>query len=880
MSERAATAATVQTQAVAEASTLHRRCACGSHSIGGAECTNCRNARVAASRRGHGRPHHPVAPAIVHDALRAPGQSLDAQTRAFMESRFERDFSAVRVHTDAQAAASARAVRAHAYTVGDDIVFASGRYRPETTHGRHLLAHELAHVAQASALPKPGEALTISEPTDASERAADRAADAAMVDRSAAIAPANSGAALHRDAEEAGAGTTTSPAPANEDPEYGPYNGCGTYRQKVEADRAEAARLAGHAASVLDAADLAPAAQLLSDHFHIDIARPGSRALVPQIRGQFARMQSGLNSSITIICRTAPSPSPGVLPTMPVDPGCRGDGRHSALASSNNCADNDPRSRSKLCEMALLEMHLPLKQTLLHEFAHIACNGNPQITGVGAEVYYPDGRRLPGDQPDQITQADSYAWFALQAERIGAAPAGGDDSGPGAGWVAMAVLGGAAMVAGGIGLGVGLSDSDSGNDGLAAGLGIGGLVAGGALLGVGIAGSAGAFDRRPAARTGAAETGRTSTASPASATPTLAQLATMPMWQLAQLPESAFAATTTGTTTATPPGATTSTSTPATPQATAPAAGARADAGPTMQDYARAWRMVRCIRDFHGLGIDPETTGQLGRAPNAAESAVLGRSLSRILGHANVAALVRGPGGRSDQGGNEALANRVRIVDPLHWGVKRFQLETMISGIGAGADALVRQWWAEARCGIGAAASPRIVDQERRMAVLHEHIMAGRLGEGGFYLPPDDTIYLSESAARNMIGTGAESRSMAATAGHEMVHMLGGREQTRQAFVRYFPGDRWICYWSAFEEGMAELTTRDAFGDDAGGSRMYGANVDLMRGIMRTLGEERVRRAYFTGTPDSAIFEALRAELPNHLDPGLPPICHTPETTP
>jgi len=57
----------------------------------------------------------------------------------------------VRVHTDAAAAQSARAVDASAYTVGRDVVFASGTYEPDTCSGRRLLAHELAHVAQQDA---------------------------------------------------------------------------------------------------------------------------------------------------------------------------------------------------------------------------------------------------------------------------------------------------------------------------------------------------------------------------------------------------------------------------------------------------------------------------------------------------------------------------------------------------------------------------------------------------------------------------------------------------------------------------------------------------------------------------------------------------------
>jgi lipoprotein-anchoring transpeptidase ErfK/SrfK len=39
-------------------------------------------------------------------------------------------------------------VNALAYTVGHDVVFAEGQYSPSTNDGRHLLAHELAHVIQ------------------------------------------------------------------------------------------------------------------------------------------------------------------------------------------------------------------------------------------------------------------------------------------------------------------------------------------------------------------------------------------------------------------------------------------------------------------------------------------------------------------------------------------------------------------------------------------------------------------------------------------------------------------------------------------------------------------------------------------------------------
>ena len=76
------------------------------------------------------------------------GEPLDAATRDLMESGFSEDLSDVRVHADQEAARETRAADAAAFTTGHDIFFGPGRYAPETVSGRHLLAHELAHVIQ------------------------------------------------------------------------------------------------------------------------------------------------------------------------------------------------------------------------------------------------------------------------------------------------------------------------------------------------------------------------------------------------------------------------------------------------------------------------------------------------------------------------------------------------------------------------------------------------------------------------------------------------------------------------------------------------------------------------------------------------------------
>jgi len=91
------------------------------------------------------------------------GMPLSASARAFFEPRFGYAFDQVRVHTDAHAAASARAVNAFAYTVGPHVVFGEGQYAPHSPAGRQLLAHELTHVIQQNAaralVRSPGAAI-------------------------------------------------------------------------------------------------------------------------------------------------------------------------------------------------------------------------------------------------------------------------------------------------------------------------------------------------------------------------------------------------------------------------------------------------------------------------------------------------------------------------------------------------------------------------------------------------------------------------------------------------------------------------------------------------------------------------------------------------
>lgn len=82
------------------------------------------------------------------DRHRGAGAPLPPSTRRFFEPRFGTHFDNVRVHTDADAGRLADEVHARAFTVGHDVMFATGQFAPTTTAGLYLLAHELAHVVQ------------------------------------------------------------------------------------------------------------------------------------------------------------------------------------------------------------------------------------------------------------------------------------------------------------------------------------------------------------------------------------------------------------------------------------------------------------------------------------------------------------------------------------------------------------------------------------------------------------------------------------------------------------------------------------------------------------------------------------------------------------
>ncbi|WP_241759016.1 eCIS core domain-containing protein [Pyxidicoccus parkwayensis] len=111
------------------------------------------------------------------------GQQLTPATRRSMESAFGTGFGDVRVHTTPEAGAAARALGARAFTVGSDIVFGPGNYRPGVPSGERLIAHELAHVVQQRSAGAQGLAAfpeSVSTPSHPAEVEAERAASLAV----------------------------------------------------------------------------------------------------------------------------------------------------------------------------------------------------------------------------------------------------------------------------------------------------------------------------------------------------------------------------------------------------------------------------------------------------------------------------------------------------------------------------------------------------------------------------------------------------------------------------------------------------------------------------------------------------------------------------
>jgi outer membrane protein OmpA-like peptidoglycan-associated protein len=156
-----------------------------------------------------------TAPPSVRNTVRVGGQPLERAVRTDMEGRFRHSFAGIRVHADERAGQSARDVGAHAYTVGNHIVFAPGRYQPTSAGGRRLIAHELAHaIQQRHVSGLPDAHIPIAPSHGAHERDAAHVASSAAGARVPALTSTPGPAVQRQDAGDAGtdAGVDTGPS--------------------------------------------------------------------------------------------------------------------------------------------------------------------------------------------------------------------------------------------------------------------------------------------------------------------------------------------------------------------------------------------------------------------------------------------------------------------------------------------------------------------------------------------------------------------------------------------------------------------------------------------------------------------------------------------
>jgi Domain of unknown function (DUF4157) len=137
-----------------------------------------------------GTAHPDVTQALAR--ARGHGQPLAADVRERVGHALGDSLGDVRIHSDETAGRLTNAVAARAFAVGSDVFVAPSEYRPGSSDGDALLAHELTHVVQQRGAPTSGP-LRVSQPDDALEREADSAARAGAAP---SLSPA--GASIHR----------------------------------------------------------------------------------------------------------------------------------------------------------------------------------------------------------------------------------------------------------------------------------------------------------------------------------------------------------------------------------------------------------------------------------------------------------------------------------------------------------------------------------------------------------------------------------------------------------------------------------------------------------------------------------------------------------
>ena len=369
-----------------------------------------------------------IAPAQAVENSRS-GQTLESSVRQPMERVFGHDFSRVRVHADAQAAALTSGLNARAFTVGENMVFGHGEYRPGTLFGDALIAHELAHVVQQSGSnSRPPEINAKAYDEDSTlEMDADRAAIGAVASvrfgTKAALARIarnslprlRSGLGLQRCAA-----TQQRPAlPTREVSIAQPgSNRCeASERQSMEQINlcctqnmiGEIQGLLGQAIPIVENArnrlnTPSEVSDQLWNNFRV---RPDDQTRIAQIRLILDSMKNSMEGNrVKYVCSHVSDPACSRIHASTV-PTCSPSGDvHIRLCAEYPLLEEDANQRF------LPDSHWV--RTLIHEHAHAGCPGSGLIFPAGAE-FYKDRGTYPREPDRNIKNADCYAWFAMDS---------------------------------------------------------------------------------------------------------------------------------------------------------------------------------------------------------------------------------------------------------------------------------------------------------------------------------------------------------------------------------------------------------------------------------------------------------------------------------
>lgn len=316
----------------------------------------------------------------------------------------------------------------------------------------------------------------------------------------------------------------------------------------------------------------------------------------------------------------------------------------------------------------------------------------------------------------------------------------------------------------------------------------------------------------------------------------------------------------------------------------AAAAGVQPPGGLTINDYKRAAHFAHSYFTAFQINFDIDTyTQPLGEEPTAAQLAALNTILNQILdmNGGSVRRTVTGAQGRAGRPlpteagtGAPTLRGKVRVWahedvrSRGQWMAKNYRLDRSIGVAPEGLDEMVPEELRRAE--IHDTPAPGHITRQERLVTIFAN--AGAFA-AGFYLPVEDMFYLRP-------GTNLDQPAVQSVARHEMSHMLGGAERTRDAFRNRYH-DAYIPHWRAFEEGMAEIVRSETAppaeqqaiqqGQNSGNvstgeDPFYVAARERMNHLFQAApgNRELLFNAYFTGNITDQVFQLLETIPPPH----------------